>query len=53
MSMGILVNAIAGLLFGVGLLISGMADPAKVQNFLDVSAPGIRVSPSSWRARLR
>lgn len=34
--MGILVNAIAGLLFGVGLLISGMADPAKVQNFLDV-----------------
>jgi hypothetical protein len=36
MSMGILVNAIAGLLFGLGLLISGMADPAKVQNFLDV-----------------
>jgi uncharacterized membrane protein YedE/YeeE len=34
--MGIVVNAIAGLLFGVGLLISGMADPAKVQNFLDL-----------------
>ena len=34
--MGILVNAIAGLLFGFGLLISGMADPAKVVNFLDV-----------------
>ena len=34
--MGILVNAIAGLLFGFGLLISGMADPAKVLNFLDV-----------------
>ena len=34
--MGILVNAIAGLLFGVGLLISGLADPAKVLNFLDV-----------------
>jgi uncharacterized membrane protein YedE/YeeE len=34
--MGLLVNAIAGLLFGVGLLISGLADPAKVLNFLDV-----------------
>ncbi len=34
--MGLLVNALAGLLFGLGLLISGMADPAKVQNFLDV-----------------
>jgi uncharacterized protein len=30
------VNANAGLLFGLGLVISGMADPAKVQNFLDV-----------------
>lgn len=27
---------IAGLVFGLGLVISGMADPAKVQNFLDV-----------------
>ena len=34
--MAMLVNVIAGLLFGLGLLISGMADPAKVQNFLDV-----------------
>jgi uncharacterized protein len=34
--MGILVNALAGILFGFGLLISGMADPAKVQNFLDL-----------------
>ncbi|MEL6966606.1 MAG: DUF6691 family protein [Pseudomonadota bacterium] len=25
----------AGLLFGLGLIVSGMADPAKVQNFLD------------------
>lgn len=31
------VNAIAGLLFGLGLLISGMANPAKVQNFLDLA----------------
>jgi uncharacterized protein len=29
------VSAIAGLLFARGLLISGMAAPAQVQNFLD------------------
>lgn len=27
---------IAGLLFGTGLILSGMANPAKVQNFLDL-----------------
>ena len=27
---------LAGVLFGTGLLISGMANPAKVQNFLDL-----------------
>jgi len=32
-----LVNVAAGLIFGLGLLISGMANPAKVQNFLDVA----------------
>ena len=32
-----LVNVAAGLIFGVGLLISGMANPAKVQNFLDLA----------------
>lgn len=26
----------AGLLFGIGLILSGMANPAKVQNFLDL-----------------
>lgn len=31
------VNFLAGLIFGLGLLISGMANPAKVQNFLDVA----------------
>ena len=30
-------NFIAGLIFGLGLLISGMANPAKVQNFLDLA----------------
>ncbi len=28
---------VAGLVFGLGLLLSGMADPAKVLNFLDVA----------------
>src|SRR5512144_1268606 len=31
------VTFLAGLIFGLGLLISGMANPAKVQNFLDVA----------------
>jgi uncharacterized membrane protein YedE/YeeE len=31
-----LLTLISGLLFGFGLLLSGMADPAKVQNFLDL-----------------
>jgi uncharacterized membrane protein YedE/YeeE len=35
--MRIAVNALAGLVFGLGLLISGMANPAKVQNFLDLA----------------
>jgi uncharacterized membrane protein YedE/YeeE len=31
------VNLLAGVIFGIGLLISGMANPAKVQNFLDLA----------------
>ena len=31
-----LLTLISGLLFGFGLLLSGMADPTKVQNFLDL-----------------
>jgi uncharacterized membrane protein YedE/YeeE len=34
--MSFLVNLSLGLLFGVGLVVSGMSDPAKVLNFLDV-----------------
>lgn len=34
--MSFLVNLLLGLLFGVGLVVSGMSDPAKVLNFLDV-----------------
>lgn len=31
-----MIGLVAGLLFGFGLLISGMTDPVKVQGFLDV-----------------
>lgn len=34
--MRLVVNFALGLLFGVGLVISGMSNPAKVLNFLDV-----------------
>ena len=34
--MSFVVNVAFGLLFGVGLVVSGMADPAKVLNFLDL-----------------
>lgn len=34
--MSFVVNLALGLLFGVGLIVSGMSDPAKVLNFLDV-----------------
>lgn len=32
-----LMGLIVGLLFGLGLAVSGMTDPLKVQNFLDVT----------------
>ncbi|QUJ78262.1 YeeE/YedE family protein [Sulfitobacter albidus] len=34
--MRLLMGYLAGVLFGLGLILSGMADPAKVLNFLDV-----------------
>ena len=34
--MNIIAALLTGLLFGLGLVISGMANPAKVQNFLDI-----------------
>ncbi len=34
--MRVLLGFLAGLVFGVGLVVSGMSDPAKVLNFLDV-----------------
>jgi uncharacterized membrane protein YedE/YeeE len=35
--MGLIAALISGLLFGVGLMVSGMANPAKVLGFLDIA----------------
>jgi uncharacterized protein len=35
--MNILVSLLAGLLFGIGLIVAGMANPAKVLGFLDLA----------------
>lgn len=35
--MGVIGALAAGLVFGIGLILSGMIDPAKVQNFLDIA----------------
>lgn len=35
--MSVFVHLAAGLLLGLGLIVSGMADPAKVLNFLDIA----------------
>ena len=35
--MSMLFSLIAGILFGIGMIVSGMANPAKVLNFLDLT----------------
>ena len=37
--MAMLLSLLAGLLFGIGLVVSGMANPAKVLGFLDLAGP--------------
>lgn|GEM_PF-9141 len=37
--MGVALNVVIGLTFGLGLVISGMVNPAKILNFLDVFGP--------------
>lgn len=45
--MSILVQFLVGLLLGLGLIVAGMSDPAKVLNFLDIGAlPGGGWDPS-------
>ena len=38
--MAIIGQFVIGLIFGLGLVLSGMSDPAKVLNFLDLGAIG-------------
>lgn len=35
--MGVIVSLLCGLVFGLGLIVSGMINPAKIQNFLDIA----------------
>ena len=35
--MNLLISGLAGLLFGLGLIVSGMSNPAKVSGFLDIT----------------
>ncbi len=44
LAMGLIAAFAVGLIFGIGLIVSGMADPAKVQNFLRSSGP-VRSEP--------
>ena len=37
--MAIFLSLAAGLVFGIGLIVSGMANPAKVLGFLDLAGP--------------
>ncbi len=45
--MPLLLNLLLGLIFGAGLIVAGMSDPAKVLNFLDLAAIG-----STWDGSL-
>lgn len=46
--MSIVLQFLIGLLFGTGLIVAGMADPAKVLNFLDFAA----IAAGTWDASL-
>jgi uncharacterized membrane protein YedE/YeeE len=37
--MAVFTSLLAGLVFGLGLILSGMSDPAKVLGFLDLAGP--------------
>lgn len=46
--MSTLIQFVLGLLFGLGLIIAGMANPAKILNFLDFAA----IQAGTWDASL-
>lgn len=37
--MNLVISFVTGLVFGIGLIVSGMSDPAKVLGFLDLAGP--------------
>ena len=49
--MAIMAQFLAGLLFGAGLIVSGMVNPAKVQGFLDVAGHWDRLVLRSWTTK--
>ena len=46
--MKLIVSLLIGILFGAGLVVSGMSNPANVLNFLDLAA----ITGGQWDARL-
>ena len=46
--MSVVLQFAIGLIFGIGLVVSGMSDPAKVLNFLDFAA----IPAGTWDASL-
>ncbi len=46
--MKLFISLLIGFLFGAGLVVSGMSNPANVLNFLDLAA----ISAGKWDARL-
>ncbi|PWT84772.1 DUF6691 family protein [Bradyrhizobium sp. PMVTL-01] len=46
--MAVLVQFAIGLIFGIGLIVSGMSNPAKVLNFLDIGG----IPAGTWDASL-
>jgi uncharacterized protein len=46
--MAIILQFAVGLIFGIGLLVSGMSNPAKILNFLDIGA----IAAGRWDASL-
>lgn len=48
--MSVVIQFAIGLIFGLGLVISGMSNPAKVLNFLDLAAIRNGAWDRAWRS---
>jgi uncharacterized membrane protein YedE/YeeE len=51
--MKLLFALLAGVVFGIGLILSGMTDPAKVIGFLDLAGLWNPAQGGDWRASVR